>query len=41
MIALMEQEAARLGMEAYLYDEDRWPSGSAGGMVTVGYVVVG
>ena len=27
-------EAARLGMEAYLYDEDRWPSGSAGGMVT-------
>lgn len=21
-------------MEAYLYDEDRWPSGSAGGMVT-------
>ena len=28
-------EAARLGMEAYLYDEDRWPSGSAGGMVTV------
>lgn len=22
-------------MEAYLYDEDRWPSGSAGGMVTV------
>lgn len=24
-------EAARLGMEAYLYDEDRWPSGSARG----------
>jgi hypothetical protein len=23
------------GMEAWLYDEDRWPSGSAGGMVTV------
>ena len=22
------------GMEAWLYDEDRWPSGSAGGMVT-------
>lgn len=24
-----------LGMEAWLYDEDRWPSGSAGGKVTV------
>ncbi len=23
-----------IGMEAWLYDEDRWPSGSAGGMVT-------
>ena len=28
-------EAARLGMEAWLYDEDRWPSGTAGGLVTV------
>lgn len=27
-------EAERLGMEAWLYDEDRWPSGIAGGMVT-------
>ncbi len=27
-------EAARLGLEAWLYDEDRWPSGTAGGMVT-------
>lgn len=27
-------EAARLGMEAWLYDEDRWPSGSAGGLAT-------
>ena len=27
-------EAERLGMEAWLYDEDRWPSGTAGGMVT-------
>ncbi|MGE5558363.1 MAG: glycosyl hydrolase [Bacillota bacterium] len=27
-------EAARLGMEAWLYDEDRWPSGAAGGFVT-------
>ena len=23
------------GMEAWLYDEDRWPSGSAGGKVTI------
>lgn len=27
-------EAARCGMEAWLYDEDRWPSGAAGGLVT-------
>ena len=27
------EEAKRLGMDAWLYDEDRWPSGSAGGMV--------
>ena len=27
-------EAEQLGMEAWLYDEDRWPSGSAGGLVT-------
>lgn len=27
-------EAQKLGLKAYLYDEDRWPSGSAGGMVT-------
>jgi hypothetical protein len=27
-------EAKKLGMEAWLYDEDRWPSGTAGGMVT-------
>lgn len=27
-------EAKKLGMEAWLYDEDRWPSGSAGGLVT-------
>ena len=27
-------EAKKLGMKAYLYDEDRWPSGSAGGLVT-------
>ncbi|MCU6709128.1 hypothetical protein M6D81_10435 [Paenibacillus sp. J5C_2022] len=28
------EEARRIGMEAWLYDEDRWPSGTAGGMVT-------
>ncbi|MGB9643164.1 MAG: glycosyl hydrolase, partial [Candidatus Ratteibacteria bacterium] len=27
-------EAKKLGMLAYLYDEDRWPSGAAGGLVT-------
>ncbi len=27
-------EAERLDMEAWLYDEDRWPSGAAGGLVT-------
>lgn len=27
--------AESIGMEAWLYDEDRWPSGSAGGKVTV------
>ena len=28
------KEAKKLGMQAWLYDEDRWPSGTAGGMVT-------
>lgn len=27
-------EAKKLGMDAWLYDEDRWPSGFAGGLVT-------
>ena len=27
-------ESQKLGMEAWLYDEDRWPSGTAGGVVT-------
>ncbi|MBW7937554.1 MAG: hypothetical protein H3C63_01535, partial [Candidatus Omnitrophica bacterium] len=27
-------ECRELGLEAWLYDEDRWPSGSAGGLVT-------
>lgn len=29
-------EAKKLGMYAWLYDEDRWPSGTAGGKVTAG-----
>lgn len=28
------EEAEKRGLEAWLYDEDRWPSGTAGGMVT-------
>ena len=28
------EEAKTLGMRAWLYDEDRWPSGAAGGLVT-------
>jgi len=27
-------EAKKLGMSAWMYDEDRWPSGAAGGFVT-------
>jgi len=27
-------ECRKLGIEAWLYDEDRWPSGAAGGLVT-------
>ena len=27
-------EAKKLNMEAWMYDEDRWPSGAAGGIVT-------
>ena len=35
MIDVCCREAKRLGMEAWLYDEDRWPSGTCGGMVTM------
>ena len=28
------EQARALGMKAYIYDEDRWPSGAAGGLVT-------
>ncbi|HEY0828429.1 MAG TPA: glycosyl hydrolase, partial [Bacilli bacterium] len=34
LINACAEEAEKLGMEAWLYDEDRWPSGTAGGMVT-------
>lgn len=30
---VMADEAARSGLEAWIYDEDKWPSGSAGGQV--------
>ncbi len=35
-IAACLQEGRRLDMESWLYDEDRWPSGAAGGLVTRG-----
>lgn len=34
LVETCAQEAEKLGMEAWLYDEDRWPSGAAGGIVT-------
>ncbi|HEY5584001.1 MAG TPA: glycosyl hydrolase [Ruminiclostridium sp.] len=34
LINACADEAEKLGIEAWLYDEDRWPSGIAGGMVT-------
>ncbi|GGD98153.1 glycosyl hydrolase [Paenibacillus nasutitermitis] len=34
LINACADEAEKLGMEAWLYDEDRWPSGTAGGIVT-------
>ena len=33
LINACADESERLGLEGWLYDEDRWPSGSAGGMV--------
>lgn len=32
-VRLCTAEAARLGMQAWIYDEDRWPSGYAGGKI--------
>ena len=34
IVTTAAQEAKKLGMTAWLYDEDRWPSGTAGGEVT-------
>lgn len=34
IVTAAAQEAKKLGMSAWLYDEDRWPSGTAGGEVT-------
>ncbi|MFA5688646.1 MAG: glycosyl hydrolase [Kiritimatiellales bacterium] len=34
LINACADEAEKTGLEAWLYDEDRWPSGLAGGMVT-------
>ncbi len=35
LINAVTDATEELGMESWLYDEDRWPSGSAGGKVTV------
>lgn len=34
LIEACVDECAKNGMEAWLYDEDRWPSGAGGGLVT-------
>ncbi len=34
LVGAAADELARHGMETWLYDEDRWPSGAAGGLVT-------
>lgn len=34
LVRASAQEGEALDMETWLYDEDRWPSGTAGGMVT-------
>ncbi len=34
LIEACADECEKLGIEAWLYDEDRWPSGAAGGLVT-------
>lgn len=34
LVKCCAEEAEKLDMEAWIYDEDRWPSGCAGGIVT-------
>jgi hypothetical protein len=34
LINVCADEAEKIGLEAWLYDEDRWPSGLAGGLVS-------
>ncbi|MDP6379766.1 MAG: glycosyl hydrolase, partial [Phycisphaerae bacterium] len=34
MVDACTDECRKIGLEAWLYDEDRWPSGAAGGLVT-------
>ncbi len=34
MVNAAAKEAGKQGIQAWLYDEDRWPSGFAGGLVT-------
>lgn len=34
LVEACTEEAKRLGLESWLYDEDRWPSGAAGGLAT-------
>lgn len=46
LVSLCTEEAKRLGMKIWLYDDDRWPSGYGGGLVTekreyrAGYLVI-
>jgi hypothetical protein len=35
-ISVCIEEGRRLGLESWLYDEDKWPSGFAGGFATSG-----
>ena len=35
LINAVADAGEKMGMESWLYDEDRWPSGSAGGKVTI------
>ena len=37
LIKACVEKARHNGMKAYLYDEDRWPSGAAGGIVTANH----